>query len=87
MTMARMQDMGRIMLLACMVLALSACGSRKALKARPGMDPAPVAYGADRAATPAEMVQPDRQARPDRSAEPLLRSQERPDDPFDLPPS
>ncbi|GLT02803.1 hypothetical protein GCM10007897_42270 [Sphingobium jiangsuense] len=82
-----MRKPGHALLLACAVLALSACGSRKALKAKPGMDPAPVAYGADRAATPAEMMEHDMQARPDRSAEPLKQSQERPDDPFDLPPS
>lgn len=74
-------------LLGFAALALSACGSRKALQATPGMSPPPVAYGADKPATPAGMMRPDMQARPDRSAEPLKRSQERPDDPFDLPPS
>lgn len=75
------------LLMGCVVLALAGCGSRKALKAKPGMDPAPVAYGSVRAKNPDEMMQPDMQARPDRSAEPLTRSQERADDPFSLPPS
>lgn len=75
------------LLLAGIALSLSACGSRKSLKATPGMDPTPVAHGADKPATPDEMLDTGPQTRPDRSAEPLKRSQERPDDPFDLPPS
>lgn len=69
------------------LFALSACGSRMPLVAKPGMEPVPVACGAERPATPGELIEPDIQARPDRSAEPLKRSQKREDDPFDLPPS
>lgn len=67
-------------------LALSACGSRKGLTPREGTPPVPAAYGASRPATSDEMVEPSTQARPDRNVEPLLRSQEREEDPFDLPP-
>ncbi len=72
---------------ALLLLGLSACGSRMPLAARPGMEPVPVARGAEVPATPAQLMEPGIQARPDRSAEPLKRSQEREDDPFDLPPS
>ncbi len=67
--------------------ALSACGSRMPLVAGPGAEPVPVARGAEKPATPAELMKPEMQTRPDRSAEPLKRSQRREDDPFDLPPS
>ena len=70
-----------------LVLALGACGSRKDLRATPGMDPVPVAVGAEEAATPEELIEPSPQARPDRSAEQLKRSEERVEDPFALPPS
>lgn len=75
------------LLLGVVALSLSACGSRKSLKATPDMAPTPVAHGAAKPATPDEMLQTGPQPRPDRSAEPLLRSQERAEDPFDLPPS
>lgn len=65
---------------------LSACGSRKDLKPTEGMKPVPTARGADRPDTPAELMTPDAQSRPDRNAEPLIKSQERAEDPFDLPP-
>ncbi len=69
------------------LLALSACGVRKELAEKPGMTPPPVARGAERAETPGEMTRFETQARPNRSAEPLDRSYERGEDPFDLPPS
>ena len=73
--------------LAGVVLALGACGSRKGLQPTPGMEPVPVAVGAERPETPEELIMPSPQARPDRSAEQLKRSEEREEDPFDLPPS
>jgi len=77
----------RIFPLALLLFALSACGSRMPLAARPGMEPVPKARGAEEADTPSRLMEPDIQARPDRSAEPLKRSEERQTDPFDLPPS
>jgi hypothetical protein len=47
----------------------------------------PVAIGAKAPTSSDALMQPSTQARPDRSAEPLKRSQERQEDPFDLPPS
>lgn len=67
--------------------ALAACGSRQPLKQKEGAPPVPVALGAEDAATSGELMEPSAQARPDRSAEPLKRSQEREDDPFDMLPN
>lgn len=67
--------------------SLGACGSRTALQRTPDMTPVPVAQGAEQPETSDQLMEPDIQARPDRSAEPLRRSQERQEDPFDLPPS
>ena len=67
--------------------ALTACGSRQRLTAPTGSKPIPTALGSKTPASPDQLMQQMTQARPDRSAEPLKRSQERQDDPFDLPPT
>ncbi|MFO1261141.1 MAG: hypothetical protein U1E68_08725 [Sphingomonadaceae bacterium] len=79
--------MKRVLIAALTLLALAGCGSRKDLALKPGQTPAPVARGAERSQTPDEMTRFETQARPDRSGEPILKSQERRDDTFDLPPS
>lgn len=67
-------------------LFLGGCGKKVDLKAAAGQ-PYPVApLGAEKAPTPAELMTPKPQARPERSDELLKRSEERKDDPFDLPP-
>ncbi len=68
------------------ILSLGACGSRKSLERVDGMPATPTAYGADQPDTPDEMMISEPQDRPNRTIEPLLRSQERPDDPFSPPP-
>lgn len=72
--------------LAVLMVTLSACGSSKDLTRPAGMTPVPTAVGAKAPATSSQLMEPSAQARPDRSAEPILRSQQRQDDPFDLPP-
>lgn len=79
--------MKRVLIAVLTLLALAGCGSRKDLALKPGQTPAPVARGAERSQTPDEMTRFETQARPDRSGEPILKSQERRDDTFDLPPS
>ena len=79
--------MKRVLIAALTLLALAGCGSRKDLALKPGQTPAPVARGAERSQTPDEMTRFETQARPDRSGETILKSQERRDDTFDLPPS
>jgi hypothetical protein len=65
---------------------LAGCGTPAKLKPLKGMGDVPVAQGADKRATPVQLMTPSTQARPDRQADLLSRSEERQDDPFDLPP-
>jgi hypothetical protein len=46
----------------------------------------PAPYGSDHKPSAAELLKPDPQAAPQRSVELRTRSEERQDDPFDLPP-
>lgn len=66
--------------------ALSACGQRSPLETYAG-ESLPVApIGADAPATADELLEREAQAAPERSVELRRRSEEREDDPFDLPP-
>ncbi len=65
---------------------LAACGSRTELRPLPGMSAVPKAEAATTVPTATQLMTPTTQARPDRKAELLIRSEERKDDPFDLPP-
>jgi len=65
---------------------LAACGSRTHLHPRPGMGTVPKAVAAEAPQTPDQLMTPSTQARPDRKADLLTKSEERQDDPFDLPP-
>ena len=78
----------RILLLLLPALAsLAACGNREPLqpKAGEGMPAKPAM--AVRAPTTDELLTPPPQARPARQDDGLRRSEEREDDPFDLPPT
>ncbi|WP_022681923.1 hypothetical protein [Sphingobium bisphenolivorans] len=72
--------------LATLALALASCGGRQPLKPVEGQALPAVPVGATRAPTAAELTAPTTQARPERNVELLTQSQERHDDPFDLPP-
>lgn len=65
---------------------LAACGQKSALEpvADNSLPPAP--YGAEVQPTADELLALDPEAAPDRSVELRTRSEEREDDPFDLPP-
>ena len=69
-----------------MVLVLGACGSRVALKPAAGhmLPVAPI--GRDDRPSAEELLVRSPQAAPERSVELRKRSEERADDPFDLPP-
>lgn len=68
------------------VLAMGACGKAEELQPRAGRA-LPVKPAAARATPTANVLLAlPPQARPERVDEPLRRSQEREDDPFDLPP-
>jgi predicted small lipoprotein YifL len=78
----------RILLLLLPALAsLAACGNREPLqpKAGEGMPARPAT--AARAPTADELLTPPPHALPDRRDDGLRRSEERVDDPFDLPPT
>ncbi|HWK42994.1 MAG TPA: hypothetical protein VNR60_13825 [Croceibacterium sp.] len=66
--------------------ALSACGSQKDLTQVAGQPAPPVPYARKDPQTSAELLALDPQAAPERSVELRKQSEERQDDPFDLPP-
>ena len=61
-------------------------GQKQDLKPPEGHDLPPAPYGAATRPTAAELLEPRVQAAPERSVELRKRSEEREDDPFDLPP-
>ena len=75
----------RLALLLPLVL-LAACGQKRNLVPPPGHDLPPAPQGADHQLTAEELLELDPTAAPERSVELRKRSEEREDDPFDLPP-
>lgn len=69
-----------------LLLTLAACGQRSPLGLKPGQQLPPAPYG--RAVQPkaVELLKPPTIAIPERSVELRTRSEQRDDDPFDLPP-
>ena len=78
--------MTRALTILPLIALVAACGSRTELQPRPGMAHVPKAAEAKAPETPAQLMKPSSQARPDRKADLLTESEERKDDPFDLPP-
>jgi hypothetical protein len=76
----------RLVVALALLTALSACGVRTDLKPKAGQAMPAAAYGRDTPATTAQLLEPPSQAVPERSVELRKRSEERTDDPFDLPP-
>ncbi len=77
----------RRLLLPVLILGLAGCGATAALKPKAG-NVLPVApYGAEQKPTAEALLKPTSQAAPERSVELRKRSEERVQDPFDLPPS
>ncbi len=67
------------------LVLLAACGRKADLQPADGTLP-PAPYGAPAPATVTQMLEPPAQAAPERVDDPIKRSAERPEDPFDLPP-
>jgi hypothetical protein len=68
-----------------LLAALSACGQKADLKPVSGKEP-PVPYGREESLSSKALLRTPTQAAPERSVELRTRSEEREDDPFDLPP-
>jgi hypothetical protein len=66
--------------------ALAACGSKASLRPPPGGELPVASYGQDHRPNAQELIEPPEQAAPGRSVELRRRSEEREDDPFDIPP-
>ena len=77
----------RRLVLASMILALAACGQKADLKPKAGQAMPGAPYGRGDKPTAEELLKLTSQAAPERSVELRKRSEERSQDPFDLPPS
>lgn len=71
---------------ALLLLMLAACGQKAALGLKQGQQLPPAPYGRADKPTAAELLTTPTIAIPQRSVELRTRSEEREDDPFDLPP-
>ena len=67
-------------------IGLSACGQRAMLEPCEGASLPPAPYGAEVQPDAEDLLALDPTAAPDRTVELRTRSEEREDDPFDLPP-
>ena len=76
----------RTILAAVALLALAACGKRDALRPAPGHSLPPKPASAAAQPTVDELLTPPVETRPGRNDDVLRRSEERPDDRFNLPP-
>lgn len=71
---------------ALLALGVAACGGRQPLKPVAGQKMPAVPVGAVAAPTAQQLMIPSMQSRPERSVDILSQSEERKDDPFNLPP-
>lgn len=76
----------RRLIAASLLLALAACGSNGPLKPAKGTTLPPAPYGANEPKSSDDLLKVPVQAYPSRSVELRKRSEEREEDPFDLPP-
>ena len=76
----------RLALSLLLLPALAACGSQRDLRPAAGQMLPPPPYGRADPPSAAELLEPPPQAVPVRSEELRRQSEEREDDPFDLPP-
>jgi len=69
-----------------LLLLLTACGAQRDLQPAEGAALPPAPYGRAEAPTAEELLEPTPEAMPVRTVELRRQSEEREDDPFDLPP-
>ena len=77
----------KLFTISVLTLALAACGGRTALAPKAGASLPIKPETAATTPTPDQLLTPEIQARPKRSDEQLKQSEERQNDPFDLPPA
>ncbi|MBV1916618.1 MAG: hypothetical protein KUG65_00930 [Sphingomonadaceae bacterium] len=70
----------------CAAAALSACGNRAGLEPKPGSSLPHAPYGREEPFDAEALLKPPEQSVPERNVELRRRSEERENDPFDLPP-
>jgi hypothetical protein len=70
-----------------LLLGLAACGQKADLKPVAGRELPVAPYGREERQSATALLDPPPQAAPERSVELRKRSEEREDDPFDLPPA
>ena len=78
--------MTRAVSVVLLALGLAACGAQQDLKPQAGQSLPPAPYGRSDPPTAAELLELNPQAAPERNVELRRESEEREDDPFDLPP-
>lgn len=78
--------MRRILATLALAAALAGCGQKADLEPLPGQSLPVAPYGSEVRPTAEDLLALDPQAAPERSVELRKRSEEREDDPFDLPP-
>ena len=76
-----------LIMVALCALALAGCGNRRDLKPLAGHSLPPAPYGTGYRPSAEQLLKPPVQAKPERSVDVRVRSEERADDPFDLPPA
>lgn len=81
-----MRTVSKHALIVIAALAISACGARAPLEPAAGSTLPPAAYGTQERPDPEQLLELEALAAPERSVELRRRSEEREDDPFDLPP-
>lgn len=81
-----MKKPSQTIIISALALTLCACGSKRDLRAVDGQRSPAIAYGNQEPAEPKELLEGSTQAMPERSIELRSRSEEREEDPFDLPP-
>ena len=77
----------RRLVVSALILALAGCGAAAPLKPKVGQSLPVAPNGAEQKPTAEALLKPTSQAAPERSVELRKRSEERVQDPFDLPPS
>ncbi|WP_156842199.1 hypothetical protein [Novosphingobium aquimarinum] len=78
--------MRKIVVSLVLIPLLAACGTKSSLGLRPGQELPPAPYGREARLTANELLETPTLAIPERSVELRTRSEEREDDPYDLPP-